>query len=169
MLRWLHPDRTQAGEKYQEIYERLVFILTRKGSSHPEELADKVMNRVALKIDEIAEKYVGDPSLYFYGVANFVFLESLHKQPAVSLMPLPDSAAEKELRHTCLEKCLHALPARERELIDNYFQFDHHSKSDFRREMAERNGISLDTLRMRVHRTKKQLKDCLTKCIEKSV
>ena len=167
LLQWLDPDRTRAGEKYQEIHKRLVMILTRKGSLHPEELADEVMNRVALKMDEIAEKYVGDTSLYFYSVANYVYLESLHNRPAVSLVPMPDSAAEKEIKLSCLQQCLRALPPKDRELVDSYFQFDSRSKSDFRRALADRNGMSLESLRMRIHRLRKQLKECVQQCIER--
>ncbi len=72
LLVWLNPNREQAGSKYEEIRRRLIKILTCRGCTCPEELADETMNRVTRKVPEIIGNYVGDPSLYFYGVAHKV-------------------------------------------------------------------------------------------------
>jgi hypothetical protein len=44
-----------------------------------EELADEVINRVSKKLPQIVDIYVGDPALYFYGVARKVHREYLRK------------------------------------------------------------------------------------------
>jgi len=92
LLAWLDADREQAGRKYENIRLRLIRIFTCRGRHDAEELADETINRVTLKAPVVSKDYVGDPALYFYAVAQKVFLESLRKHPAAPLPPpAPDS------------------------------------------------------------------------------
>ena len=75
LLLWLNPDRERAGRKYEEIRRKLITILSSRGCTCPEDLTDEAMNRVTRKVPEIIDNYVGDPALYFYGVAHKVHLE----------------------------------------------------------------------------------------------
>src|SRR5215813_11227158 len=113
LLFWLDPDRDKAAEKYQRIYVRVVRIFSAKGCAGAEDLADETVNVVALKIDWLLENYVGDPALYFYGVANKLYLEYLKRRPTPSPPPVPDNT-ELELRCGCLEKCLETVSEKER-------------------------------------------------------
>jgi len=79
MLDWLDTDRERAGSKYEAIRLRLIKIFTCRGCQAAEELADETINRVIARIVEIANGYQGDPALYFYGVAQKVFLEDARK------------------------------------------------------------------------------------------
>src|SRR5438270_10295021 len=88
LLAWLDADRERAGEKYERIRRRLIRIFTCRGRPDAEELADETINRVTLKATEVSKEYVGDPALYFYGVAQKVFLESVRK-PARADAPPP--------------------------------------------------------------------------------
>ncbi len=87
LLDWLGPDRETAGKSYEEIRRRLIKIFTVRGCHIPEELADETFNRVGKKVAELAADYVGDPSLYFFGVAHKVFLEYLKAKHTPSLTP----------------------------------------------------------------------------------
>src|SRR5829696_6063126 len=75
LLSWLDPDPSRAGEKYEAIRRKLITFFTARRCLQAEELADETINRVALKAHEVAPGYVGNPSLYFYGVARKVFHE----------------------------------------------------------------------------------------------
>jgi DNA-directed RNA polymerase specialized sigma24 family protein len=79
LLAWLHPDREQAGEKYEHIRRTLISFFLSQGSYIPEELADETINRVAQKIDEIAEGDMSDPAAFFYTVARRVYLDNHRK------------------------------------------------------------------------------------------
>src|SRR5437764_14777727 len=79
LLEWLGQDREQAGDKYEAIRRRLIRIFISRGCHHAEEMADETINRVTFKLKEIRQDYVGDPALYFYGVANKVHLEYVRK------------------------------------------------------------------------------------------
>lgn len=167
MLNWLDSDRVRAGEKYEEIRKRLIMVLKHRGSHDPETLADEVIDRVALKVEEIAREYKGDPARYYYGVAINVFRESLRQLAQSDPLPLPESADEKEARCSCLEQCLESITPESRQIILLYFQAESLSKSEFRKDLAERMSLNLNTLRQRVHRARLELKECVQRCLER--
>jgi DNA-directed RNA polymerase specialized sigma24 family protein len=166
LLVWLDANRDAAGKKYEEIRYRLIKIFGRRGCPVAEELADETLDRVCRKVRQIADTYVGDPALYFYGVAQNVYLEYLKKKPVPDAPPvvvLPDNV---EQRHQCLEHCLNGFRKDDRDILLGYFQDDRKAKIDHRKELAERLEISLNTLRMRIHRLKLSLHDCIVDCLK---
>lgn len=166
LLTWLDADREQAGKKYEQVRERLIKIFTCRGRHDAEELADEVINRVTLKAQELAKDYVGDPALYFYGVAQKVFLESLRKRPAPVFVPPPaPKSDEDEAEYECLESCVGRLPPGNRELVIEYYQNDRRAKIDHRKELAERLGIAQNALRIRAHRIRLALQRCVEECL----
>ena len=75
LLAWLHPERERAGEAYEYFRRTLISFFLSQNAYAPEELADKTINRVAQKINENAEGYVGDPANDFYEMARIVYAE----------------------------------------------------------------------------------------------
>jgi RNA polymerase sigma factor (sigma-70 family) len=167
-LAWLDPDRDRAGEKYEEIRRKLIKIYARRGCTVAEELTDEAINRVSRKVPEIAATYVGDPALYFYGVAKNVYNEYVKKKPDQKPIPPPDPPEEVERNYECLDHCMEGLDAESRELVLKYYQQEKRAKIDHRKELADRLGIALNTLRMRVHRIKAILQQCVGECLKQS-
>jgi RNA polymerase sigma factor (sigma-70 family) len=166
LLHWLNPDRDLAGVKYETIRLRIIKIFTCRGCSAADELADETINRVTLKLKELADSYEGDPALYFYGVANNVFLEYLRKRsPPKTLIP-PEPATDVEREYECLHRCMQKLSDGSRKLVLRYYQHDKRAKIDHRRELADRLGIALNALRIRAHRIRKTLQVCVEQCLE---
>lgn len=168
LLSWLDPDRELAASKYEQIRCRLIKLFTCRGRPDAEDLADETINRVTIKAPEVAAGYVGDPSLYFYGVAQKVFLESLRKRPPQPAAPAPPDPAEQEeaeLEYECLDRCLGELPEASRELLLEYFRDDRRAKIDHRKELAARLGVAQNALRIRVHRLKATLQECVRRCL----
>ena len=166
LLVWLNPNREQAGKKYEEIRRRLIIILTCRGCVCAEDLADETINRVARKVPEIVNTYVGDPSLYFYGVAHKVHLEYVRKKPdPVPPAPL-DCLEETEQEYECLEQCMKRLTSKSRELVLEYYQEERRAKIDRRREQATRLGIASNALRIRACRIRANLQDCVIECLK---
>jgi DNA-directed RNA polymerase specialized sigma24 family protein len=169
LLAWLDSDRDQAGRKYEFIRQRLIKIFTCRGRNDADELADETINRVTLKAAKIAEVYVGDPALYFYGVAQKVYLESLRKRPtAVMPTPPPSAPPEAEQEYECLEKCMEVLSPGNRELILEYYQHDNRQKVEYRKKLAERLGIAQNAVRIRAHRIRQTLQRCVEQCLEQT-
>lgn len=178
LLGWLNPDPEEAGRKYEEIRGRLIKIFTCRGCVTPEEMADETMTRVAGRVLEIAGGYVGEPALYFYGVARRVYLESLRErwvavpfdsgQVAVRSEKLGEKD-EAEREYACLEQCMEKLPPRQRELILEYYQEEKRAKIEHRRELSEKLGIALNALRIQVHRIRMALQACVAECLKLGV
>ncbi len=168
LLAWLGPDRELAGKKYEEIRFKLARIFLRRGCTIAEELADETMDRVCCKVQEIAETYVGDPALYFFGVAQNVYREYVRKKPDPKPFPALTAGPDREKRYECLEQCLKSLDLENRQLILNYFQYDKGAKIQHRKRMAKQLGVSLNTLRARAHRIKARLQQCVEDCLSQS-
>jgi DNA-directed RNA polymerase specialized sigma24 family protein len=168
LLAWLDADRDQAGKKYENIRLRLIRIFTCRGRPDAEELADETINRVTLKAPAVSKEYVGDPALYFYGVAHKVFLESVRKPPAAA-PPAAVNSDEVEREYECLERCMERLPRGNRELVLEYYQNEKRAKINHRKGMAERLGIAQNALRIRAHRIRVALQRCVLACIEQGL
>lgn len=168
LLVWLNPDREQAGRKYEEIRLRLIKIFTCRGCVTPEDLADDTINRVARKVPEIVPSYVGDPTLYFLGVAHNVCLEYFRKRPEPDPPPLPDDPERKEQLDECLDRCMQRLTSKNRQLILEYYREEKHSKIDHRKELAQRLGIALNALRIQACRIRASLQECVFECLKQA-
>ncbi|HEY0003998.1 MAG TPA: hypothetical protein VGB17_04240 [Pyrinomonadaceae bacterium] len=164
LLAWLSPDREQAGEKYERIRTRLIKVFTVRGCFDAEDLADETINRVAKKVKDIADTYIGDPSLFFYGVARNVHLEYVKKK-VKPLPQLPAADEDKERKYECLDQCIKLLPQENREIVLQYYLEEKKARINNRREMARRLGIELNALRIRAHRIRASLKECVDKCL----
>jgi RNA polymerase sigma factor (sigma-70 family) len=174
LLSWLNADRFLAAEKYEAIRLRLIKIFVVRGSTQAEDLADEVIERVTNKVFDVADTYEGDPSLYFYGVAQNVFLESLRKPkheelPAVLASKEKTNLDEsKEAKSDCLESCLNQLESNQRQLILSYYESEKKTKIDNRKLLAEKLGITLEILRIRAFRIRNTLQKCVLKCVAKN-
>lgn len=164
-LAWLNPDRDQAGESYESIRHRLIKIFVCRGCTCPEDLSDETINRVIRKVQEIGKSYVGDPALYFYGVAHNVHLEYLRRKPIPAPPPEPDPPRSEE-EYVCLERCMERLTPRSKDLVLAYYQEEKHAKIDLRKQLADRLGIPLNALRIRACRIRADLENCVSQCLQ---
>ena len=178
LLAWLDTDRERAGSKYEKIRLRLIKIFTCRGCFEAEELADETINRVVSKVEEIANNYQGDPALYFYGVSHNIHLEYLRKlKLKVAEIP-PESTTytvprrgvgfveDIEPEFECLEHCLDELSPDNRKLVLEYYQHEKHAKIEHRRRLADELGIAANALRIRAHRMRRALRECVQNCLE---
>lgn len=165
LLAWLNSNSEQAAKKYEEIRRQLIKIFTCRGCTCPEDLADETVNRVAKKVPEIAPTYVGDCSLFFYGVARNVHLEYVRKRPVPEPPPALEICSESDREYECLELCMERLSSANRNLILQYYQEEKQAKIDHRRELARRIGIAPNALRIQIHRIKTGLQQCVNECL----
>lgn len=166
LLKWLDPNPEQAGLTYEEIRWRLIAILISRGCRSAEELADETIDRVARRLVDIQETYVGEKVLYFLGVMNNVHHEYL-KRPVMPRLPVPDDdAGMKEKTHLCLEKCLGHLAPHSRSLIEAYYAADKQARIELRKLIAAEFGIGINNLRLRALRIRAKLQACIEQCLE---
>ena len=165
-MNWLDADAEQAGSIYEKIRWRLIAILASRRCRVPEELADETIDRVARRVIDIRNTYVGDKAVYFLGVMNNVHHEYL-KRPALSGFALVNQDGEaRERAHSCLEKCLGKLAPNSRQTIERYYSEDKRAKVDLRKRIAQEFGISINTLRLRALRIREKLQLCIDQCLE---
>src|SRR5689334_19432330 len=161
-LSWLHPDREEAGKKYEEIRCHLIIILTCRGCTEAEELADETINRVIRRAQQMADTYQGEPAHYFITVAHNLFLEHVGKRqkwselpPELPQPPAPDTDDDRE--YDCLEHCVQQLKPSHRDLVLRYYQEDKQAMIDQRKKLADELGIAVNALRIRAHRIRATL------------
>lgn len=167
LLSWLGATRDEGARKYEAIRARLIRIFLKKGCTEPEDLADTTINRVIRKVPSIRTDYVGDPANYFCGVARIVYLEWLRRKELAVEATAITPAVEIDLNQTrkCLRKCLSQLPVKQRDLVMDYYVGDKRGKIDSRQQLASELGISANALRIRAHRIRIGLENCVVQCI----
>ncbi len=173
LLATLHPDREQAGREYEKIRSKLVRLFQWRGCVSPEDLSDETLNRVAKKIE--SGEVIRDIQAYVGGVARLVWLESVkaERRQRVTLDQLPrlettPEAESAKQRLVCFESCLSDLPASSRALIVDYHRKEKSAKIELRKQLAEKLGIQLNALRIRAHRIRLELEDCVANCMRSS-
>ena len=180
LLTWLDPDRDEAWEKYQEIWERLIKIFTWNGCKDVEELAGEVMKRVEPKVPELMEKFSEeeDPARYFYGVAQILVRENrrtaarfseFEEESGLGVVAYPvepDAVDVYELKLGHLDHCLDQLSERDREIVLQYYQFDSESKLADRKRLAERFSLTMNALWIRASRLRTRVRNCVRERIE---
>lgn len=167
LLGWLARDRDSAARRYEQIRSSLIRIFVCRGCTVPEDLADETIDRVAAKLPLIAGTYIGDPALYFYGVAGKIYLEHLKVRSAISSPEPAISSHETEQRYTCLEGCMDRLSQSNRQLIIAYYG-NQGCNIDARKELAQRFGLRPGTLWLRAHRIRESLRKCVLGCLNQA-
>src|ERR1041385_6111504 len=168
LLDWLDSDRERAAIKYEEIRACLVKIFTGRSCIEAEDLADETINRVTSRLSAIRAEFTGDPTRYFFGVANKVYLEYMRKKPPQPPPFQPVDSKQVELEYRCLEHCVDSLSEVNRYLLLQYYGAEGSSKVELRRKLAEELGIAPNALRIRAYRIRQNLQECVEKCLERS-
>ena len=170
LLASLGGEPESAGEQYLETRRKLVRFFEWRGCPFPEDHADETINRVAKKLSE-GEKIL-NLSAYYFGVARLLVLEinkeSIRQQEAFRELSGPpitlNSSDEAEVRIDRLQQCLQKLCSDDRELILQYYHGEKRVKIDYRKKLAERFGVPINTLRMRALRIRENLQRCFENC-----
>jgi DNA-directed RNA polymerase specialized sigma24 family protein len=178
LLATLDEDRESAGERYEELRQRLVFFFEKRGCRTAPECADETLNRVAKKIAGGEE--IRNLTSYCLGVAHNVLheywdgphrawadLDEVTPLQAGVANPLAEDRKREEEEQTrrqagCMRECLARLPATERELITQY------STSGDRPRLAAQLAITLNALRIRINRIRDKLRQCVIDCLKKT-
>jgi RNA polymerase sigma factor (sigma-70 family) len=175
ILAWLNPDRDVAAQMYLQLRHDLVKLFMWGRCTDPEGMTDETFDRVAKKVHEVRQSYQGDPRLYFRAVANNLINENFKKiKTQVSLddvdLPVQQTMATAEETadiEECLQSCLRKLDNEKRKLILAYYAKEKQAKIDYRHELAQRFGISVETLRVRAFRIRASIEECIESCLKR--
>ena len=176
ILAWLNPNRDLAAAMYVQLRQDLAKMFLWGRCSDPEGMTDEAFDRVAKKVHDVRPTYEGDPRLYFRAVANNLIKENNKKiktQLSIEDIDLPEpQVTETEDEATakieeCLQECLQMLSGDKRELILGYYAREKQAKIDYRNELAQKFGITVETLRVRVFRIRESLAGCIGRCLKR--
>jgi DNA-directed RNA polymerase specialized sigma24 family protein len=165
LLLSLDRDPQTAAAKYTHLHRALTqwFYYNDRQCLHPQEsLADVTIDRLATKLVEGAT--FTDIHRFARGIARFV-LQEARTRPAKEVtlgdghLPEPPSIGPEatDPNEAELERLLDRLEPEDRTLIIQFHGYDKGEKIHHRRRLAERLGISMNALRGRVHRIKRNL------------
>jgi len=161
-LVWLDSDSEKAGEEYERLRFRLITFFSHRKCLFPEDLTDETLNRVVIKI---AEEKIENKLAYIYGVAKFVYLESLRKEKShLNIDEVTIADSKSNISNTCLEKCLSELSNENRELILDYYSEKKQAKIKLHNQISAQLNLTKTALRMKIVRIKQKLKSCLEEC-----
>lgn len=167
-MSWLGPDKEKAAQKYEAIRGRLIMMFKAQRCVFAEDLADATIERVTRKLSDLTFAFTGDPALYFYGVAKKIYLEYQRKlisdQRRSAYFP-PTDLADPDLENMLkqLDDALSRISKSDRELILRYYSGSGKNKINHRRGLAEQLGVGSNTLRLRVFRIRKEIKNYIVR------
>jgi hypothetical protein len=175
-LAYLDPNRERAGQKYEQIRRTLITFFRCRGCLSPEESADETIDRV---IRRMVDTRIEDVMSFTRGVARHVLAEShrsirevplLNEAPRLLGLELlqEEDGQDVDRRMGCLVASLRTLDADDRELILQWYRHDKSEKIRNRRKLAAARGVSAETLRVQVHRVRKQIHQLVQKCLKSS-
>jgi DNA-directed RNA polymerase specialized sigma24 family protein len=174
LLAAFDPDPERAGAHYRELHERLVKFFEWQCAAAPDQLADQVLDRMTRHI--AAGEHIQDLRAYAHGIAKLRLREAWReaareeqvqselRSASASVPPAAEQQDEAERQQECLDECLATLTPRNREIILSYYA-DERGRIEARRRLALRLGTDLNALRVRAHRIRTLLEECVWKCI----
>lgn len=169
-------DREEASREYERARQKLIRYFEWRSVLGAEDWADETMNRAARRIDE--GQKIDKLMSYLYGVARHIYKEILRdpNQNAANVddldRNLPDNKpvfVDPDARQLCFDKCLAGLSTDNQDLILEYFQGEGGVKIRGRQSIADRLEIPLNALRIRVHRIRKSLENCIADCLRQNL
>lgn len=187
LLRWLSPDREQAGQRYVSLRQRLIELFARRGapSLALDELADETLDRAGRKLASGEIIHHPEPMAYLHGVARHVLSEYWRKQSLWVNETLfeersPQNQAALESKRArweekqelerwldCLDELLKNLPAEDQALLRACHEEDPQQQARNRRAAAKRLGLAETSLRSQLHRIRQTLERKVRACVER--
>jgi len=187
LLQHLDTDRERAGEKYEQVRQKLTKFFQWRGCTTPEEFADRALDRAARRLGDGTAVPGQDVYPFIHGVAINVLREHWKDAQKHTVKSLDESAAaqnigtddprnvsereleqaQRERRLECLDVCVNGLPPQQLKLITQYHQGEGGARIARRNALAEELRIPLNALRIRAHRIRGELETCISECTKR--
>ena len=177
LLERLDADEDKAAAKYEELRLKLVKCFVWRGcaAANADTLADGTIDRVAAKLAQSIE--VQNITAYAVEVSRYVWLEfkRKHKEDGFdnelpTIADTLDFADEPDTLISCLQSCLSEITTdnNDRLLILGYYDADENEKNkQHRKNLAEKLGLTMNTLKVKACRLRVRLEKCIKECIKK--
>ena len=160
----LEPQSPTVEKAFQHVRLKLIKFFSWRRCDEPDALADETISRL-LKSFSTEQKPLPDkPYSYVYAVATNVFREWMRgiKKHAV-LVDLDESIPSPPRIDDCQRECLKRLSVKQLELLEAYYL-----DREPRETLAQSEGVSLNVLRLQIHRLKYKFRLCYEDCIKQN-
>lgn len=186
LLRFLDEDQDRAAAEYERIRVRLTKLFRWRGCTTAEEYADTAVDRVARLIAEGADVRTPNRYALFHGVAVNLLREHWRQvereRQAFDRGPVSMARAESpdevlarreadlvdEQRRRCLQRCLGRLAPDNRALIRRYYAGGQVLDKEQRQTVAAELQITVNALRVRAHRVRGEIGECVEGCLQRA-
>jgi DNA-directed RNA polymerase specialized sigma24 family protein len=164
LLARLEPDLSDSTARYKKLRLKLTKFFQWKRCDDPEGLADETVARIIKNTIEGKEIYADNPYVYIFAVAKYVFNEYVRKE--IKNKELLGNFSEPQIVSSdwedCRIQCLQKLPPGNLQFLNEYFLGEKSSQ-----ELADELKISINALRIKIYRLKKDLEACYEDCRKK--
>jgi DNA-directed RNA polymerase specialized sigma24 family protein len=169
LLDLLDDDPARQAARFEILRQRLIRLLMWRGCRDPEALTDETIDRVAIKLAAGVVIESDDTFRFCAGFARRIALEDMQRARRTQSMlaalkhhPEPEPlSGREEARLANLEACLDAISPVGREQILTFYQGEKGTRIAGRKRLAESLGITVNALRIRAHRLRARLEECV--------
>ena len=165
LLLRMEPGYSSTEERYKQLRLKLTKFFAWRHCHDPEVLADETIMRTIKNINSGEEILATNPYSYLYAVATNVFREyvrEMKKQEAIAEENIQDLTTSLDYGSDCRRECIERLSPDRLKMLQEYYMDE-----EDRVGIAASRGISLNALRLQVHRIKNELRRCYEECIKK--
>jgi DNA-directed RNA polymerase specialized sigma24 family protein len=164
LLLRLEPHFPDTEKRYKQLRTKMLKFFVWRRSEDPEGLADETISRALYNISTGEEIYSDNPYSYIYGIARYVFMEYIRdkkKNEALTSTLTEQPTNTLQDWQDCRKECLQKLAPDKRKLLEQYY-----TEEESREDIALALDISLNALRLQIHRIKQELRACQEECVK---
>ena len=170
----LDPDKEQAALEYARLHERLTRFFEWNNANDPRALADEALDRLGRRgLSADAETGVRSASSFALGIARYLLQEERRRQSrdaearrSWAAATGESSSAELEKMDEAMQRSLAKMKPDNRKLLEAYYRHTASQKIKAHRNLASQYGLSLNALRNRVFRLRKELESSVRSYLE---
>jgi DNA-directed RNA polymerase specialized sigma24 family protein len=166
LLRSLDADQKQAAAEYRRLHQRLVRFFNLQPVADPHRLADEALDRLARRVSASPNE-IKSPAGFLFGIAHHLLQEAERRERRESAAANEwasraghSSDADIEALES-VERCLSKMKAEQRDLLLSYYRSTGKEKIEHHQKLAADFGISVNALRNRLMRARRELDTCV--------
>lgn len=170
LLAAFSQDPDEAARQYEALRTRLIRYFEWRRVSLAEDRTDETFNRIAKRIEE--GQQIDNVAAYAFRVAYLISLEAMKEPQYDELDPekVPPDDEQfvdegQERRQKCFDLCLGRLSTERRQVLLDFYEEELRAKIENRKKLADQLKITVNALRIRVHRIRKSLEQCIADCL----
>ena len=166
LFRLLEPEAQTVAEGFGHCRHKLQKFFAWRHCEDPDTLADETVTRLVKNVRAGQQISADNPYSYVYAIATNVFKEYLRAKRKSAIVVDLDNVAEPVLQvaaDDCQKQCFERLSPEKRELLAHYYLDDAE-----REDIASEEQLTVNALRLKIHRFKESLKRCYEECKKQS-